>query len=193
MNLQLLLDSIHTPHSMAAPSDDGQGVPRELATKSPLTIRAISSHGIRVATPSGDVMTVPWNVMRSLALEGEPYLSLLAEAQQTMLARLKGRRRGAPKPAIPQRRSTDRRFQANVSEADLSLTAPKNDSPATASKATKAMKTSKPETLTLVLNEMPRDLIVKAREKGKSLVPPISLKWAVRLLLEDWVRDGKQR
>lgn len=177
MNMQTLLESIHPTHSMQV---EEPSAPPVEGTSS-LIIKAISSHGIKVATASEDVMTVPWNVMRSLARDGqEPYVSLFKEAQAVMLQRL-GAKRGR------------RGHSANVNKADLSLTASANDSPATALNATKGASERSSQLMTLVLTDLPKDLVAKAREKGRNCMPPISLKWAVRLLLEDWVRDGKQR
>ncbi len=45
----------------------------------------------------------------------------------------------------------------------------------------------KPNCKDYLFKDIPADLWIRAQEKGKALRPPVSMRWTLILLLEEWV------
>lgn len=54
------------------------------------------------------------------------------------------------------------------------------------------MSLNKPAEMSYFLENIPRELLMRAREKARSLNPPVAVKWVIIQLLQQWV-DGKRR
>jgi hypothetical protein len=49
-----------------------------------------------------------------------------------------------------------------------------------------------PEKMTYLWEDVPRELMQKAKAKGRAQDPPVSVKWVLVKLLQQWV-DGSRR